>query len=318
MSALGRQSAACGVRPLPGFFIVGAPRCGTTAMSHYLSQHPQICFARPKEPHFFTSPLAGSGQASLQQDYIERCFGHCGQGKRLLGEGSVSYLYSKDALERILHLNPQARFIVMLRSPVAMIQSYHARLLYLLQEDVSDFGQAWRLQGLRARGKRIPRTCGDPRSLQYAEIGRLGSYLEQLYRLAGQPQCHVIVYDDFIAAPQMTYSRLLSFIGAEDDGRRVFPPMRSNRKYRSRLLHALIKRPPPLFAGGVHLRTMESGRKRSLLKRAQKRLQHWNTIVGPRAELDPLMRRELTQTFRGEIRKLSDLLGRDLSHWANG
>lgn len=213
------QAIFCRVSPLPGFFIIGAPRCGTTALSHYLSQHPRICFARPKEPHFFTSPLAASGNADLQRDYIERFFRHCGEDTLLLGEGSVSYLYSKDALEQILQLNAQARFLVMLRSPVEMIQSYHARMLYILQEDTSDLRQAWRLQSLRARGKQIPRTCSEPRYLQYAEIGRLGSYLEQLYSLAGRQRCHVIVYDDFIADPQATYRGALSFIGIEDDGR---------------------------------------------------------------------------------------------------
>lgn len=318
MSAVDGQPATGGAKPLPNFFIVGAPRCGTTAMSKYLSEHPQICFARPKEPHFFTSPLAVSGQTSLQRDYIERFFSHCGHGKPILGEGSVSYLYSQDAIEHIVQLNPQARFIVMLRSPVAMIQSYHARMLFLLQENVSDFGQAWRLQSLRAQGKRIPRTCRDPRCLQYGEIGRLGTYLEQLYRLAGRSRCHAILFDDFVADPQMTYARVLSFIGAQDDGRHVFPPVRSNRRYRFRLLHALIKRPPFLSAAGVHLRATKGARKRSLLKRAQKRLQHWNTAIGPRADLSSPMRLELAQTFRGEIMKLSDLLGRDLSHWING
>ncbi|MDN5848485.1 MAG: sulfotransferase [Nitrococcus sp.] len=318
MSAVHHLLATGSAKPLPNFFIVGAPRCGTTAMSHYLSKHPQICFARPKEPHFFTSSLAVSGQPSLQHDYIERFFGHCGHAKPILGEGSVSYLYSKDALARIVQLNPQARFIVMLRSPVTMIQSYHARMLLLLQENVSDFAQAWRLQSLRAQGKRIPRTCSDPRCLQYGEIGRLGTYLEQLYRLAGRPRCHAIVYDDFVTDPRMTYARVLRFIGVEDDGRQVFPPLRSNRRYRFRLLHALIKRPPFLSAGGVHLRTTKGARKRSLLKRAQKRLQHWNTVIGPRADLASPMRRELAQTFHGEIMKLSDLLGRDLSHWING
>ena len=38
----------------PDFFVVGAPRCGTTAISKYLSDNPNICFSRPKEPHFFS------------------------------------------------------------------------------------------------------------------------------------------------------------------------------------------------------------------------------------------------------------------------
>ncbi|WP_050756119.1 sulfotransferase family protein [Nitrococcus mobilis] len=318
MTTFNRQPTIHGVRTLPTFFIVGAPRCGTTAMSRYLSKHPKICFARPKEPHFFTSPLATSDTLNLQRDYIERFYGHCSHENRILGEGSVSYLYSKDALEHILRINPNARFIVMLRSPVAMLQSYHARLLYILQEDVGDFRQAWQLQSLRAQGRRVPPTCSDPRHLQYTEIGRLGSYLEQIFSLAGRQRCHVIVFDDFISDPSTTYRGVLSFIGAKDDGRSVFSPVRSNRRYRSRWLQRLVKRPPTLFVGGVHPHAPKSERKRSLLKRAQKRLQNWNTINEPRAKLDSRMHRELAQTFRGEIMKLSELLERDLSHWVDG
>jgi hypothetical protein len=43
--------------PRPQFFIVGAPKCGTTAMCHYLSQHPEIFISTPKEPHFFDTEL---------------------------------------------------------------------------------------------------------------------------------------------------------------------------------------------------------------------------------------------------------------------
>ena len=35
-------------------FIVGAPRCGTTSLSRYLKDHPEVCFSRVKEPHFFS------------------------------------------------------------------------------------------------------------------------------------------------------------------------------------------------------------------------------------------------------------------------
>lgn len=33
----------------PDFFLVGAPKCGTTAMCDYLDQHPEICFSSIKE-----------------------------------------------------------------------------------------------------------------------------------------------------------------------------------------------------------------------------------------------------------------------------
>ena len=41
----------------PNLFIVGAPKCGTTFLYHYLKQHPEIYFPDFKEPHFFGSDL---------------------------------------------------------------------------------------------------------------------------------------------------------------------------------------------------------------------------------------------------------------------
>jgi len=44
------------VKRKPNFFIVGAPKCGTTALDCYLRQHPEI-FMAPKELHYFGADL---------------------------------------------------------------------------------------------------------------------------------------------------------------------------------------------------------------------------------------------------------------------
>jgi len=41
--------------PKPNFFIVGAPRCGTTALSEYLRGHPNVFMCHPKEPFYFAT-----------------------------------------------------------------------------------------------------------------------------------------------------------------------------------------------------------------------------------------------------------------------
>ena len=38
---------------LPDFIIVAATKAGTTSLDFYLSLHPEIHTARPKEPRFF-------------------------------------------------------------------------------------------------------------------------------------------------------------------------------------------------------------------------------------------------------------------------
>lgn len=39
----------------PNFFIVGAPKCGTTSLAHWLAGHPQVFMSPVKEPHFFNT-----------------------------------------------------------------------------------------------------------------------------------------------------------------------------------------------------------------------------------------------------------------------
>ena len=92
----------------PDFFVVGAPRCGTTSFCRYLARNPQIGFSRPKEPHYFARLSEDPSAGDLKRDYLDRCFGHCTDAHRALGEGSVSYLYLPETIARIRRVNPDA------------------------------------------------------------------------------------------------------------------------------------------------------------------------------------------------------------------
>ena len=43
---------------IPNFLIVGAPKCGTTAMWRYLSAHPEIYLSPKKDMHYFGKDYA--------------------------------------------------------------------------------------------------------------------------------------------------------------------------------------------------------------------------------------------------------------------
>ena len=160
------------LRDRPIFFVIGAPRCGTTAFTAALRAHPGICFSAPKEPHYFSRLPAGWSPDRLERDYFGVFFRECRDPAAMLGEGSVSYIYSDPAIEAIERHLPQARYIAMLRNPLEMIPSYHSRLVYILDEDEPDLARAWALQEARAEGRHIPRRCRDWRMLQYRLVGR--------------------------------------------------------------------------------------------------------------------------------------------------
>lgn len=301
----------------PDFFLIGAPRCGTTAMSHYLGHHPQICFSRPKEPHFFSLLRKHYPQLD-ERYYLAHCFAHYDPSRhRAIGEGSVSYLYDPKAIAKILSLNPNARFLVMVRNPIDLVYSYHARLVLLLEEDQEDFATAWRLQARRSQGECLPSTCRDPALLQYAEIGRLGKQLARLFQQVNRKQCLVLVFDDFVANPLAAYRQVLDFIGVEYDGRTSFPRKEGNQAVRFKWLQRWLKRPPRQVENFLITLEYQRARKRShkVLRRLRKFLLKQNLVQRPRPPLPQALKAELLAAFRDDIDQLSRLLDRDLSAW---
>jgi hypothetical protein len=302
----------------PDFFVVGAPRCGTTSLCKYLSRNPQVCFSQPKEPHYFTWLDHEPSPAELRRDYLDRYFPHCEDAHCAVGEGSVSYLYVPEAIERIRRLNPEARFIAMVRNPLQMLPSYHLKMLYLLQEDAADFGAAWARMPERARGVGVPKFCLDPRLLIYSEVGKLGEQVQRLYDVAGRERSHVVVFDDLASDPLGVYRRVLEFLGVEYDGQTHFERKYASRTYRHRWLQQLLY--VPAVRGGkvvdsLQRRTRKYKADGTRRKSWLKRLASWNKIPASPAPLTAEMRAVVGDALRPDVEHLSKLLDRDLRHW---
>ena len=305
----------------PDFFIVGAPRCGTTSLYRYLKTHPQISCSRPKETHFFSTIAPALPESDLQVDYLDRYFSHREPGQ-LVGEATATYLYSAQVLETILRHNPEARFIAMVRNPLDMLPSYHQLMLLYGEEDKENFGLAWRLRKERARGHGLPKHCLDPRLLQYGEIARFGKYVEQLQRIVGTERCLVILFDDFKADTRTTYLQVLRFLGVDDDGKTHFPTARESRRYRFRRLHwFLFPRPRTVedLAKTLHRRARYRSQRRPPLQKLRKGLRRvvrrLNVMEGSTPPLDADTRAELVAELESDVALLSRLLDRDLRYW---
>jgi len=300
----------------PDFFLVGAPRCGTTTMSKFLRWHPKICFSDPKETFFFARASTSSAIVDLEKEYLERYFDYDPQRHLRVGEGSVSYLYDRGALELIDSLNPHAKFIAMIRNPMEMVPSFHFRMLYILEEEEQSFERAWNLWEARARGEQLPRRNTDPGLLAYPDIGRHGKHLQQLFELVGRERCHVILHDDLVAEPQTVFDRVLKFVGVEpyDPPHEIFA--QPSKGYRYRWLHTMLWKPPGAVARYVDPRARSrGGAAKERLKSLRKRLLSFNRgDVKPRP-LAPAMRARLQDHFAQDIAQTGELLGRDLGHW---
>jgi hypothetical protein len=297
----------------PDFFIIGAPKCGTTALSEYLRRHPRIGFSQPKEPVYFCTDFPKVRNYTEETDYLEHCFGHCRPSDCLaIGEGSTAYFYSTEAAGNILRFDPGARFIIMLRNPVDMIPALHAQKLLSLEEDESSFETAWALRRERLAGRKIPKFCVEPRLVDYADLGRLGQHAQRLFQEIPEPQRLVILFDDFARDTRSIYRQVLAFLGVPDDGRTEFPRINESRRLKNPTLYEFGHRPPPMLMRIVNaIKTALGIERLGILSR----LLDWNVRQSERKPLSATMKQTLRQEFSEDIDRLATLLGRDLSDW---
>src|SRR5262245_43266614 len=170
----------------PNFFIVGAPKAGTTALYQYLKQHPDVFMpeAAMKEPHYFTPELRHPNFLRTPEEYAAIFQDGCGKSR--VGEASVFYLFSKEAARRIHEFDPEARIIIMLRDPVDMIYALHNEHFTNGIEKYRSFTDALAAEERRATGAEVVPRQLSPELFLYRKIGtysaQVSRYLENFPR----------------------------------------------------------------------------------------------------------------------------------------
>jgi hypothetical protein len=296
----------------PNFFIVGAPKCGTTALYEYLRPHPNIFMPEIKEPHFFARDLGTYPRIKTLEEYTGIFAGSSTQHLGV-GEASVYYLRSATAIANIREFNPDARIIAMFRNPVEMVHALHSQLLYVAEESESDFEAAWRLQERRSRGVDLPPGSRGPFLVQYAEVARFGTQTQRLLSIFPPAQVKLILYDDFTASPQTVYGEVVEFLGLPPDDRAEFPRINENKRARLAWLRDFYRKPPPVLHSAF--RSLKRAVGAEGISAVKNRIVDLNTVKERRRPLSPAFRGELVAAFRDEVALLSRLLNRDLSHW---
>ena len=313
--------------PKRAAFIVGAPRCGTSSLWRLFNQHPEVCFSAVKEPHFFSRfDLQSLDETSLGElvtrAYVDRFFA-ARSDESLLMEASPTYFYAPERMRTILRLWPEAKFIIALRDPLTMIPSLHSRLLITGDETVSDLKRAWSLIPERREGHRIPRSCIDARFLRYDEAARFATHLKNFLGAVGEQRCFVVLLDDLSSDPAGSYEEICRFLNLEPWLPTEFKIDRTNRSCRVKWLQRLLNRPPKRvqrwLASDQFLQRQGIARDGNGLFRTvaslRKRILRWNEYPAPRKPLDDALKSKIAGHYRQEVEELSNIIGRDLSHW---
>lgn len=228
----------------PNLFIVGAPKCGTTAWVSYLSQHPGISFCDAKEPHYFSDDL-NFRWVKDEGEYMKG-FSTCDSSSKYISEASVMYLYSSSAAENIRKFNPDAKIIVFLRDWRSFLPSYHQQQVYNGDETEKDFNQACRLAKERRKGSKIPTGCREPKLLDYPEVAKFGKQLSRYKLLWPDSQIKVLQFEEWKNDPSRYYDEVLGFLGLERKGGITFDRVNASRSHRAAWLGRLTQNPPAI------------------------------------------------------------------------
>ncbi len=195
---------------LPDFYIVGAPKCGTTSLHRYLRQHPDVFMPAVKEPNFFCSDFPSIQKYKTLEDYSTLFT--AANKNQLVGEASPWYLYSNAAIQNILQVKPDAKFIVMLRNPVDAVISYYRYMRYYLVEDRDEILDAVLLEDWGGKAKTLIRHRHANPYLKYRGIFSYAQQVERIQNIVPKENLLILFFEDFFSSPAKNFEQVLQFL----------------------------------------------------------------------------------------------------------
>ena len=293
----------------PDFYIVGAPKAGTTSLYEYLAGHPDIFLPGRKELRYFGSDLAHRRRHELSEaEFLDHYAG--APPERQWGNAYVWYLYSRSAAAEIHAVRPDARIVVMLRDPVRALYALHSEFVFDGNEDIDDFSAALAAEPDRCAGRRIPAEAHFPEALCYHRTVAYGEQLARYLDLFGRDQVHVALIDDFIADADAAAGRVLAFLGLQPAAGQAFPHANPNKRSRSAAMRRLLAAPPPRLRAAIRA-MVPAGPRRA----AYRRVSALNVRAQDRAAMPQDVERRLRHELDPEVAALETILGRSLAAW---
>lgn len=297
---------------LPNFLIAGMAKCGTSSLSQYLQQHPDIFISEKKEPRFLSSqcmsmPLGGPKDAEVEDWYVkgfedyERLFEQASE--QAIGEASADTLYFYEGTIPVIKKylgNP--KIIIILRDPVKRAFSAYQHLIRDDRETRSF------KESLEQEEQRIKENY----ELIY-HYKKASEYYEPIKAFQDSfDHVKVVLSEDLSKEPNGVLTELFQFLDVEPSFRIESQLMHNvSGKPKSRLLHQTLQ-------GDNALRKMIRPVARTILPSKEARIRVTNKIFNKnldRMSIDPQMSKELYSYFSGDIKKTAELINKDLSHW---
>lgn len=287
----------------PSFFIVGAPKAGTTALHSFLDNHPQVVMSIDKEPNYFSWQEIEAQQLYYKKQNITSLKDYLAlfndkPGALIAGEASVSYLFYEKCAGRIKDFCPEAKIIISLRDPVARALS-HYQMDYSLGLVKYSLEEIWKNKS------------GHPQTgLYFQQYFQVSDYLEQVKKyiqVFPRHQIHFMLHENLIADRPATISNLCQFLGIDGNIQQLDIEQRNvTLAGKNKIISALY--------ASERIRKIMSG----LFSEHQKA--KVRSLLFSKSKLPLLsvsMRSELLQYYSDSYTPLSEITGLSLEKWEN-
>lgn len=291
----------------PNLFVVGAPKCGTTAVWRYLEPHPKVYMSPRKDLHYFGRDLGFRAPRVGRESYLEH-FADAGDAE-VVGDVSVWMLFSRAAAGEIAGQVPGARAVICLRNPLEAMPALHAQFLLNglgQDQDLADFGEAIDAIEDRRAGRRLPPRCSLPEALDYVAVYRYVPQIQRFRQALGAENVHCVLLDDWKRDAERTYRDLLDFLGLEPAGIPSLEPVNRRKTTRSETVRKLVR----LVPSGL-----KDALPRALRRPLSRTIRRLNSSHVSRQAMDSGLRQRLLAEVAPDVHALEGMLQRDLSDW---
>ena len=215
------------MKNIPNFMIIGAMKCGTTSLYHYLTAHPQVVPAKKKEIHFFDWNFEKGVDWYLQHFDLER------NKNYITGEGTVGYLYQFYVPQRLYATFPKTKLIVLLRNPVERtISDYYMRVRS--KQEYLSLPEALMQEDKRRESQPFTEQSSGNHLNIFAHYSYLkpGLYVDQLQRwmqIFPREQFLILRSEDLFANPDIAVNQVFKFLGLPEHHLSEYPQHRAGK-----------------------------------------------------------------------------------------
>lgn len=294
----------------PNLFLIGAPKCGTTALHSALRTVPDVFMTTVKEPGFFSTDRHFRRGV---QHYLNSFF-RGAQRFSLRGESTPWYLYSPEARMRIGRARGEVRvqFIVLLRQPTDRAYS-----MYLDQYrgglEQRSFEQVVREE------LRLPASepAAEPPYRRYLWASRYSEHVAAWRTEFGAASVKVFLTDD-LRESERFWAELSHFLGADLGHEPLSGLPRDQANTATGRRWPSVDR--VLRSADGHSGAFVANARKVVparwYRRAAQEVTRWNQADRSPPQLPPAdTLRMLDEHFRSEVLALECLLDRSLASW---